>query len=112
MVVHGMGDMVAWESHDVSTKKKLKNGDKSRCRVPRTCTPRVGIPTGTVELFQSPSRAIRAYGEALCHLEMRTQQECTGPFPCRSRRPRAGAGYKERQGSRGTVRHSRPSVGA
>lgn len=64
----------------MSQLKKLKNGDKRRCRVPRTCTPRVGTATGTVELFRSPSRAIRAYGEAPCHLERRTERECTGPF--------------------------------
>lgn len=48
----------------MSQLKKLKNGDKSRWLGSHApARPGWVFPQGTVELFRSPSRAIRAYGE-------------------------------------------------
>lgn len=62
-MVHGMGDMVAWESHDVSTKKTQEWRQEQVSGSHAPARPGWVFPQGTVELFRSPSRAIRAYGE-------------------------------------------------
>lgn len=58
------------------TRKKKPNNSKMETKpgleYPRTCTAQVGLsPQGSVELFRSPSRDIRAHGVgAPSHLEM------------------------------------------
>lgn len=95
-MAHGMGDMVAWESHDVSTKKtqEWRQEQVSGSHAPA----RLGwaFPQGTVALFRSPSRLSEPTGRAPCHLGMRAEQERTGlsMSPC-GRRQWAGAAVKE-----------------
>lgn len=112
-MAHGMGDMVAWESHDVSTKKTQEWRQEQVLGSHAPARPGWTFPQGTVALFRSPSRLSEPTGRTPCHLGMRTEQERTGlsMSPC-SRRQRAGAGCKGRQGSRDTARYSGHALGS